>query len=634
MYNIDDGYHFEKIDDRYYYDGTLGAIYCRENTIFRVWSPLAISVMLNIYNKCTDDKPKEKHQMHMDEKGVWECKIDKDLKDKYYTYTVCDKEQEQETIDIYAKSAGVNGKKGMIFDEDDVTPSGFYTHDTSHIVGKDKAILYELHVRDFSSDDSGNFMFKGKFKAFSEENVKNISGDVIGLDHIQKLGVTHIHLLPVFDFATSDESMAIPTYNWGYDPLNYNVLEGSYSINPYDGKSRVREFKELVMAVHKKGIGVIMDVVYNHTYQGFDSAFSKIFPHYYYRHFGGYFSNGSGCGNEFASERKMARKYICDSLCYLAKEYRLDGFRFDLMGLIDINTLNYCAKELKEINPNIILYGEGWTGGDSPLEYKDMAVKSNAMKLPDYSFFSDDFRDFVKGNVFDEKNCGYINGDNERTVEVIKSLFCGGIYNPYVNRGIEYCWSDDPLQSVNYVESHDNYTFHDKLRLSMIFANDDDIIAVNKLGAVIIFLSQGLPFIQAGQEFMRSKYDGRYYNHNSYNSPDSINSLKWNDVTKYKNLVDYYAGLIAIRKKFYEFRMTSADDIFHKINFIDMKYGSLAMNIGDFTLVLNPLGEDINIFYEKVEVYVDSERARDEPMYILENAAIVRSKSAMLVKKI
>lgn len=633
MYNID-SYGFEKIDNEYFYDGSLGAIYTTQNTIFRVWSPMATNVMLNIYNKCTDTKAQHIFKMEKKEKGVWECIVDGDLKNKYYTYTVCDKSGEEETIDIYAKSAGVNGIKGMIFDSNDTNPDDFYTHDTSHIVGKDKAILYELHVRDFSSDDNANFIYKGKFKAFTEENIKNSFGDEVGLEYIKNLGITHIHLLPVFDYATSDESSVMPKYNWGYDPLNYNVLEGSYSINPYDGLSRIREFKELVMSIHKKGMGVIMDVVYNHTYHGYDSCFSRIFPHYYYRHFGGYYSNGSGCGNEFASERAMARKYIADSLCYFAKEFRLDGFRFDLMGLIDIDTLNYCSEQLKQINPNIILYGEGWTGGDSPLQYHNQAVKSNAIKVPNYSFFSDDFRDFVKGNVFDEKNCGYINGDNEKTFEVVKSLLCGGIYNPNVNRGIEYCWSDDPMQSVNYVEAHDNYTFHDKLRLSMIFADEKEIIQVDKLGAVLVFLSQGLPFIQAGQEFLRSKFDGHSYNHNSYNSPDSINSLKWNNVTKYKELVEYYSGLIKIRKKFYEFRMKTAEEICNKITFNDIKYGAFIMNIDDFSLIINPLAEDIHIDTQKVEVYIDDKKASENPMYTLDNHITVLPKSAMLVKRI
>ena len=628
-----DVYHFDELDERFYYDGQLGAIYSKEETIFRVWSPLARSVKLNLYSKCISNSKKAEYDMKLMEGGVWECTVEGDNKNVFYTYSLDTDGLLEETIDIYAKTSGVNGKMGMVFDWDDATPEGFYTHDVSHIKPKDQAIIYELHVRDFSSDNNASFIFKKKFKAFTEDNVKNQNGDVIGLDYIKSLGVTHIHLLPVFDFGSVDEAAAEPSYNWGYDPDNYNVLEGSYSINPYDGLSRVREFKELVMKAHEKGLGIIMDVVYNHTYHGFDSSFSKTVPHYYYRHYGGYYANGSGCGNEIASERKMARKFIIDSLCYLASEYRLDGFRFDLMGLMDIDTLNLCSQKLKEINPNIVLYGEGWTGGDSPLSQDMRAVKSNAVRVPDFSMFSDDFRDIIKGNVFDVKNCGYINGDNERTSEIVKSLLCGGILHPAVNRGIEYCWTDDPIQSINYVESHDNYTFHDKLRLSMIFANEDDIIAVDKLGAVLIFLSQGVPFIQAGQEFLRSKYDGNTYNHNSYNSSDKINSLKWNNVTKYKDLIDYYRGLIDIKKSFYEFRMKTAVEICENITFTDIKYGAFIMHIKNFMLILNPLAEDINVpIFSQADVYVDSQKASSQILYSLENQLTVKAKSAMLVK--
>lgn len=628
-----DVYHFDDLDERFYYDGELGAIYSKEETIFRVWSPLARGIRLNLYGKSIAKSKVAEYDMLLKENGVWEYTLKGDNKNVFYTYSVDIEGKVEETIDIYAKTSGVNGKMGMVFDRDDVTPEGFYSHDTSHIKSKDEAILYELHVRDFSSDENASFVFKKKFKAFTEDNVKNSLGDVVGLDYIKNLGVTHIHLLPVFDFGTVDESSAEPSYNWGYDPDNYNVLEGSYSINPYDGLSRVREFKELVMKAHEKGLGIVMDVVYNHTYHGFDSSFSKIVPHYYYRHFGGYFANGSGCGNEIASERKMVRKFIIDSLCYLASEYRLDGFRFDLMGLLDIETLNICSQKLKEINPNIVLYGEGWTGGDSPLCYERRAVKSNAVKVPAISMFSDDFRDIIKGNVFDEKNCGYINGDNERTSEIVKSLLCGGIFHPSVNRGIEYCWTDDPMQAVNYVEAHDNYTFHDKLRLSMIFASEDDIIAVDKLGAVLIFLSQGVPFIQAGQEFLRSKYDGKFYNHNSYNASDKLNSLKWNYITRYKDVVDYYRGLIAIKRKFYEFRMKTAGEICDNISFTDLRYGAFIMHIKNFMLILNPLAEDIDVpIWSKADVYVDSHNASADIMYSLENQLSVKAKSAMLVK--
>ncbi len=616
---------FDEIDRQYAYNGFLGAKYSPESTIFRVWTPLADSVKLKLYTDCKVRDSSFEAEMLKLPSGVWEYEVKDDLNGVYYTYTVKIGGKENETIDIYAKSAGVNGERGMILPEED---NGDRPIEFKH---KTDAVIYELHVRDFSADESADFVNRGKFKAFTENNVKTIQGGKAGLDYIADLGVTHIHLLPVADFASVDEARLSPEYNWGYDPLNYNVPEGSYSTDACDGFVRVKELKELIKAVHEKGMGVIMDVVYNHTFQTEDSPFSKIFPHYYYRHDGESYSDGSACGNEFASERKMAGKFIIDSLCYLAREYKLDGFRFDLMGLLDVNTMLRCEEALKKINPSIILYGEGWIAAKSPLPHEMRSVKANADRLKGYSMFSDDFRDSVKGSVFIDEDCGYVNGRAEEKREMIKSALAGGIYHPEVKREAEKCRADSPDQSINYTEAHDNLTFYDKLKASMQDADEDSIKAAHKLGGALIFLSQGVPFIQAGQEFMRSKNGV----HDSYKSPDSVNSLKWNMADENRDVVSYYKGLIEIRKAYPDFRMKTADEIRSRLNFTDLENGGIKAEIGEFTLIINPSDEQVVLdVKDSVSVYADKEKASAVPLYTVENKVTAEALSVILFKKI
>ncbi|MBQ3916021.1 MAG: type I pullulanase [Ruminococcus sp.] len=603
-----------------YYDGDLGAVWSAESTSFSVWSPFAEWIKLRIYDDCTTETPVQEITME-NEDGVWKATVDGDLSGKYYTYVVCICGNTRETIDIYAKSAGVNGKRGYIFDPKSTDPEGWQDSKPVKLEKYTDAVIYEVHVRDFSSDPNSGFVHKGKFAAFTETGVTNRLEETIGLDYVADLGVTHIHLLPVFDFATSDEASENPQYNWGYDPLNYNVPEGSYSLDPYDGKCRVKEFKELVLAAHKRNIGVIMDVVYNHTYMWENSAFTAIYPDYYYRqNYGGGYSNGSGCGNELASERSMVRRYIIDSLCWWAKEYKLDGFRFDLMGLLDVETLNLAAQKLREINPSIILYGEGWTGGGSALDESQRAMKYNARKVPEYAMFSDDFRDCVKGSVFQERGCGFVNGDtSEQRFDQVRTNFCGG------NSG----WTDTPAQSVNYVEAHDNLTLHDKLRVSMTHANESDILNAEKLSAALVFLSRGIPFMQAGQEFMRRKpLPQGGFEHNSYNSPDSINNIRWDDLSRFRPLADYYKGLIAIRKKFEVFRRADRSGI----SFGRLHNGALTIEMGEFMLVINPYYADV-YFDITGDVYADKYRAADKPLYKVSGITKCGVRSILLVKR-
>ncbi len=624
---------FEEADAKFGYDGALGAIYSRQKTTFRVWSPEAERVTLNLYASDTDSAPRASHRME-NHNGVWEQTIPGDLHGIYYTYTIFSEGWERETIDIYARTAGVNGERGMVLDLARTNPDGWENTQRVKLAHYTDAVIYELHVRDFSSDTKVPFRYPEKFLAFTETGLTDPHGTPAGIDHIASLGVTHIHLLPVYDFATVDEGSGTPQYNWGYDPLNYNVPEGSYATDPHDGTVRVREFKQLVQAVHSRGMGVIMDVVYNHTYHTADSPFSKTYPHYYYRHNQHGYSNGSGCGNEFASERQMARKYIIDSLCYLAAEYKLDGFRFDLMGLLDTETLNFAAKKLREINPDIILYGEGWTGGSCPLEEFRRAIKFNARNVPEFAMFSDDFRDKVKGSVFDDRSYGYINGAASGNMAwQMRSVYCGGVYHPEGGRSEHEYWTDSPCQCVNYVEAHDNLTFWDKLTMSMPGAPTEVLTACDKLGAAMVLLSQGIPFMQAGQEFLRSKpHPNGGFVHDSYNSPDSINGLKWSQVTRRRDVVDYYRGLIAIRRKFPEFRLSTAEQIREQVHFTEHEDGVLEICINDSVLlVINPLGHEVLIVAEG-EVYADKLQAADTPLYPVSGWYPCAPRSILVIK--
>lgn len=624
--------NFDNIDREYAYDGELGAVWSPEATRFAVWSPETESAELRLYHDDSEPEPFRTEEMHS-ENGVWKAEVSGNLSGVYYTYAFTRNGNIAETIDIYARSAGVNGRRGMVLDLRTTDPEG-WEHDKQVTLGDyTDAVIYELHVRDFSSDESGNFTLRGKFGAFCEKAVNGF-GETIGLDYIKKLGVTHIHLLPVSDYQSVDESDPDAGFNWGYDPLNYNIPEGSYSTDPHHGEVRVREFKQLIQAAHERGIGIIMDVVYNHTYATEDSPFNKTYPGYYYRHNAdGSLSNGSACGNEFASERAMAGRFIADSLLYWAREYHIDGFRFDLMGLLDIAALNRAAAELRAENPSVILYGEGWTGGSCPLPEELRAMKKNARKLPDFAMFSDDLRDGVKGSVFYDADCGYVNGKATERAELIKSVMSGGIWREDVGRASAECWTDKPQQSVNYVEAHDNLTLYDKLRSSMPEASGAEIIAADKLAAAIVFLSQGVPFIQAGQEILRSKTapDGSFV-HDSYNSPDSVNSIKWNDVTLRCGVMEYYRGLIAVRKFFPQFRMRDAESI-RKIRFETLEGGAVAADFGGLLLIVNPAAHPLK--YEngrRMMVYADHITAGTRPLFIADGAVSVAPRGIILAE--
>ena len=552
MFFAPDIYSSRAFEDKFTYTGNdLGAIWCSTSTTFKVWSPFASAVTLVLYSDGDISSSAEllKIPMILGKKGVWEITVSGDLNGTYYTYLTDINGMITEACDPYAKAAGVNGDRSMVIDLSSTNPDGWENDKNPNInSGITDAVIYELHVRDFSADESSGMINKGKYLAFTETGTTNLSGMATGIDYLKDLGVTHIQLTPVYDYATVDESLpSKPQYNWGYDPLNYNVPEGSYSTNPYDGAVRIKEFKQMVKSLHDNGFSVIMDVVYNHTYST-DFCFNRIVPEYFYR----FNSNGSGCGNDTASERSMVSKYIVDSVVYWAKEYHIDGFRFDLMGLIDINTMNTLCKQLKKINPSIIVYGEGWDLPSNTAKAGTVLAKqTSAAQMPDIAQFNDYIRDSLRGSVFDSSDKGYINGNLKLT---------GAVKNALTGKTL---WTSVPSQLINYVSCHDNLTLWDKINSSNTNNSEDECIRQNLLAASIVYLSQGTPFMFAGEELLRSKTnpDGTF-NDNSYNSGDEINSIKWytlNDST-YMMVHDYYKGLIAFRKAHKSLRMKDCFD--------------------------------------------------------------------------
>ncbi len=551
----------------------LGAIYTSDKTTFRIWSPTAENVLLNLYKEGTGDNLINKVSMSKRNDGLWSTEINENLSCVYYTYSITINGVTNEVVDIYAKAAGINGNRGMIVNLKETDPLHFRNTPRPEFDNITDAVIYEVHVRDFSIDESSGIKIKGKFLGFTELETTNDNGDYTGLSHLKELGVTHVHLLPSFDYESVDESSDKPQFNWGYDPKNYNTPEGSYSTDGHNGAVRIKEMKELVKALHKNGIRVIMDVVYNHTYKSEDSIFNLTVPDYYYRTENGKFTNGSACGNETASDHPMMRKFMLDSVKYWAEEYMIDGFRFDLMGLHDATTMNMINSELKEIDPSIFIYGEGWVGGYSPLPDEDKALKCNALKTPDIAYFSDDIRDTIKASVFKKKEPGFVNGQ-QNLEENLKLCIIGSINTNLVDYSKTTIkpWATSPCQVINYCEAHDNLTLWDKLYYSAPGVTVEDRIRMDKLSAAIVFLSQGVPFIQAGQEFLRSKPNndnGTSFAENSYNSPDSVNSIKWNRKTEHNDVYNYYKGLIEIRKAHSLFRMTSIEQIENHLSFIN-----------------------------------------------------------------
>lgn len=561
----------QKFDYEVYTGNDLGAVYSPKMTRFKVWAPEAESVKLNLYKQGEGDNLIEQHIMKKSANGTYVFEKQGDCNGIYYTYTVVNHGEEQEAVDPYTKAAGVNGQRGMVINLAKTNPQGFEMdgyRNPEHITD---AIIYEGSVRDFTMDESSGIFHNGKFLGLTEANTTNHFGEATALDYISGLGVTHVQILPAFDFETVDEKNQKAQYNWGYDPDNYNVPEGSYAVSPYDGAVRIQEMKQMVLALHSRGIGVIMDVVFNHTYRRDDSNLQKIVPGYYYRSDETGYTNGSGCGNEVASDRPMVQKLIVDSLIYWAKEYHIDGFRFDLMGVLDIDTMNVIAERLKEIRPDIYLYGEGWNGGPSSLAEEKRAFKASAKKMPGIGMFNDDIRDTIKGSVFYDDHLGFVNGGTHLE-NALRYGITGAVAHPQVDYDAygSKPWAKEPGQSINYVSCHDNYTLWDKLSVSCPEASEEKKKAMNRLCAAIVFTSQGVPFIQAGEEFLRSKPlpEKKGFAENSYNMPDAVNSIKWDNIHEYPDMIAYYKGLMALRKAHPVFRMKSEAEMTQNLCFL------------------------------------------------------------------
>lgn len=639
---------FEK---KYTYTGNdLGSIYSKESTSFRVYAPTAESVTLNLYEDGLQGEAYETIAMEPAENGTYKVTVSGDLHKKYYTYTAKVDGKEKEAVDPYAKAVGANGVRGMVVDLSTTNPEGFLEEKRPEKINTTDAVIYELHIRDFSIDESSGMKYKGKYKAFTEENTVNGDNLKTGVDHIKELGVTHVHLLPSFDYGSVDETkLDEPQYNWGYDPVNYNVPEGSYSTDPFHGEVRIKEFKEMVQALHKQGICVVMDVVYNHVFDAEDFCYQKIVPDYFFRKDGDNFSDASACGNETASNHLMVRKFMVDSLKYWAEEYHIDGFRFDLMAIHDITTMNEIRKTLNEVDENIIIYGEGWTAEESPLPKKERALKEYTYKMPGIAAFSDDLRDAIKGSVFEELERGFVSGEPDLE-ELIQFGVTGAVGHSHLYREdvtykqeIPQPWASEPAQCVNYTSCHDNYTLWDKLAVSNSEKTPKQLEDMNKLAIAIVFTSQGIPFIHAGEEILRSKPDENKeygYEENSFKSSDKINSIKWDTKKENMDIFAYYQGLIAFRKATKALRLRTKEEVEQSIEFLPILPGVVSYRVKtaeeELFIAYNAGEKEVTLELPEgtFGVYVNKEKAGVELLEKVEKQVVVAPVSAMVLKKV
>ena len=632
-------YSTKEFESKYTYrDTDLGAVWTKEKTVFRVWAPSAISVRVRLYRTgmLGANDLLEQIEMRPDACGTWVAEKTGDLNGVYYTYLVDRESIVKEACDPYAKAVGVNGCRAMVIDLKQTDPAGWDAdRNPQPVASPVDAVVYELHVRDLSMDPSSGIGKKGKFLGLTERGTQTPKGQPTGLDHIRSLGVTHVQLLPVYDYGSVDESQPEkPQYNWGYDPVNYNVPEGSYATDACNGAVRIRELKQAIKALHDAGLGVVMDVVYNHVYDQNRFCFNRIVPGYFSRtNEYGQYSQGSGCGNDTASERSMVRKYIVDSVKYWAEEYHMDGFRFDLAGLLDVETIRQCMEAVHKIRPDVLFYGEGWNM--DTWVTKDgvlLANQKNAELLPGFGFFNDSFRDTLKGTVFDNDAPGYVSGAMGQENWVRECIT--GLND----------WCKTPEQTVNYVSCHDNMALFDRLTQSVPYAEDEEIVSMNKLAAVMCMLSQGMPLMQAGEEMLRSKPlpDGSF-DENSYCSPDCVNSIKWSNLEKkeYREVLEYYKGLIAFRKAHSALRLRSAREVLEQVLCLETQIPEVTAftvrGSGEsICMIFNPTHEKVSLPLPggDWEVHIDRIHAGTEALAIIREQVTVAPISAtVLVKK-
>lgn len=546
-------------------------------TKFTLWAPTAEEVRVLLYDSGNEGSAYQTLSLEMGEDGIWNTSIKEDLKGKFYTFNVkVNGKWLGDTPGIMAKAVGVNGKRAAVIDLRSTDPEG-WANDVRPLL-KDYAdiIVYEMHHRDFSLDSVSGIRNKGKFLALTELGTTTSQGEKTGIDHLKELGVTHVHILPSYDYASVDESKPDKAqYNWGYDPQNYNVPDGSYSTDPYKPDVRIKEFKQMVQALHKAGIRVVLDVVYNHTFNTEESNFERTVPGYFYRQTkDGKPANGSGCGNETASDRAMMRKYMVESVLYWINEYHIDGFRFDLMGIHDIETMNEIRAAVDKIDPSIFIYGEGWAASAPQLDQEELAMKANIYKMPRIAAFSDEMRDGLRGGWDDDRKGAFLIGQPGHEMS-IKFGLVGAVKHPQViNDSVNYSkepWALQPTQMISYVSCHDDMCLADRLKATMPDATDEERASLHKLAETFVFTSQGVPFIFAGDEMMRDKKGI----HNSYNSPDSINTIDWRNKTIHHDVFDYVRELITLRKNHPAFRMGDADKVRQYMEFLPVEGSNL-----------------------------------------------------------
>lgn len=560
---------YENSADFPLYEGDdLGVIWKDNEVYINVWSPSASAVSFQLYKAGHGGNALKVISLKRQIKGNWTHKLVGNWEGFYYTFKIKYKDTWlNEVPDPYAKAVGVNGDRGMIVNLDKTNPDLWAFDKGPMLKQQTDAVIYEMHIRDVTIHPQSGIVNKGKFLGLTEVGTKSPMGLPTGLDYIKNLGVTHVHLLPSFDFKSLNESNSTAQYNWGYDPKNYNVPEGSYATNPYDGKVRINEFKRLIQSFHSHNIGVILDVVYNHTGDTENAIFNQLVPNYYYRQNSeGGFSNASACGNETASERPMFRKFMIESLLYWVNEYHIDGFRFDLMGIHDLKTMELIRDTLMKVKPDILLYGEGWTAGGSPLSDDKRAIKSNIKSLTGIAAFSDEIRDGLKGHVFTPSEKGFISGKVD-LAESVRFGIVGGVFHPQIQYNkVNYTnapWALEPNQTIVYTSCHDNHTLWDRLEIANPTVSVQDRTSMQKLAIGIVLTSQGISFLHAGCEFLRTKNGVE----NSYESPDNINQMDW--IRKDSNIVvvDYVQKLIQLRKTHSAFRLGNAADIRQHITF-------------------------------------------------------------------
>ena len=596
MVTYDGIYDSPEFEEAFAFSGDLGALYSVSETTWRIWAPVSSSVSLNLYSSGTplrhggSNETLAVHEMTRGEKGTFEITLEGDFHGVYYTFSVTNGSATHEVMDPYAFAAGINGLRGLVVDFERLNPNGWAYDQRPKMVNHTDAIIYELQVRDLTSHESWNGPeeHRARFLGLIEKGTE-YAGVSTGFDHLVDLGVTHVQLLPFFDFGYVDEARVneegYNAFNWGYMPMNFNVLEGSFSADPFDGRVRIQEFKQVVMGFHEADIRLIMDVVYNHTGLTADSNFNLIVPGYYFRmNEDGSFSNGSGTGNETASERAMMRKFMLDSLYFWATEYNISGFRFDLMALHDIQTMQEVARMLHSIDPNILIFGEPWMGGNSPLPLEQRADKRNLWQIDGVGAFNDDFRDAVKGSVFAHQDGGFLQGNHSPSFRnrVVYGIV-GGVQHPGGdgwNFANYTTWHHEPAKTINYVTAHDNNTLHDKLFITLdVDDRLDRLIPMHKQAHAMVLLAQGIPFIHAGDEFLRSKPDDgltqRQYTrfgfvHNSYESTDTVNQIRWDlkASDEGQKVFNYVQGLIHLRKEQSAFRLPEAELIREALTFV------------------------------------------------------------------